>query len=64
MWDLELVEAVDEDLQRAEQTLGKSVPVERVFVAVTKGRRCMVVAAGMRILENDLDIMQSTLERA
>jgi len=63
MWDLELTDPTMADLQKAEQVLGEPVQPEHVFVIVANGRRYLVVAGGMQILENNLELMQSSLER-
>jgi hypothetical protein len=61
--DLALVEATPEEQRRATQAVGRPVPLEQVFVLSTSGQRYLVVAGGMRIYENDLPFMTSSLER-
>jgi hypothetical protein len=43
--------------------VGKAVPRNQVFVIESGGRRYVVVAAAVKVLENDLDIFESSLER-
>ncbi len=58
-----LTEPSAEERERAADALGKSVPVERVFIIESNERRFLVVAAAMVVEENDLDLFESSLER-
>ena len=55
--------AVDTDVGRARDALGKPVGTNEVFVLESGRRRCLVVAASGRIEENDLDLFETSLER-
>jgi hypothetical protein len=57
--DLEVDEPSDEDATRAQDRLGKSIERKTVFVLKSQGRRCIVVAAGMKVAESDMDIFES-----
>lgn len=61
---LELAESSAEDHRVAAQRIGHPVPAGHVFVLATAGRRHLVVAGGLTVLENDRELMQSSLERA
>lgn len=61
--NLEIVEAIEEDRQRAERALGGPLPYGHLFVIVTGDRRYMVVALNMFVSENDLPLMQTAVER-
>lgn len=74
MWDVEYLECAttldglailepsNEDLERVEQALGKKADPSRVVCFASSDRRFIVVAAGFKVLENDLDIFESSLE--
>ena len=63
MWELELAAPTADDLRKAEQAMGEAVPAERVFVIATQARRHLIVAGGMWVLENDLGLMETSLDR-
>ncbi len=54
--DLEVDEVNETDLARAADRLGKSVERQNVFVLKSQGRRFLVVAAGFKAAETDMDI--------
>jgi hypothetical protein len=51
-----------EEVGRAERALGKPLDPSQVFGLISGDRRFLVVAAGFKVLENDLDIFDSSLE--
>lgn len=51
------------DLLKAQDSLGRIVQKNEVFVIQIGDRRHIVVAAAMKVFENDLDIFESSLER-
>lgn len=51
-----------EECRRAERALGKALDGSRVFCLDSGDRRSLVVAAGFKVLENDLDPFESSLE--
>jgi hypothetical protein len=51
-----------EELGRAEQSLGRKLGSSQVFCFISGDSHFLVVAAGFKILENDLDIFDSSLE--
>lgn len=59
---LEIVEASAEERSRAEQVMARPVAAERVFVIASQARRYLIVAGGMRISENELELLASSLE--
>ena len=61
--ELELAEPVPDEQRRATEIVGRAVPVEQLFVLVTRGRRYLVVALGMWVTENDMPFMKSSLDR-
>jgi hypothetical protein len=61
--DLTVGEAGDDDFRRADLGVGKAVPRDQVFVIESGGRRHVIVAAAMKVFENDLDRFESSLER-
>ena len=61
--ELTVGEAGDNDFRRADQAVGSPVPRGQVFVIESGGRRYVVVAAAVKVFENDLDIFESSLER-
>lgn len=74
MWDVEyldlttsldgvkMAQASCEDLGRAERALGRTPDSSQVFCFLSGDRRFIVVAAGFKVLRNDLDIFDSSLE--
>jgi hypothetical protein len=64
MPDLELVAPLPEEQRRATEIVGRPIPIEEVFVLVSGGCRYLVVALGMRVEENDMPFMKSSLEWA
>ena len=57
-----MASASAEELARAEQALGKDLDSSHVFCFISGDRRFIVVAAGFKVLENELDIFDSSLE--
>lgn len=57
-----MASASAEELGRAERALGKAVDGSRVFCLVSGDRRSVVVAGGFKVLENELDPFESSLE--
>lgn len=57
--ELQLDDATDADVALAEQKLGKKVESKDVYVLRVKERRHLVVAAGIKVQESDLDIFES-----
>jgi hypothetical protein len=51
-----------EECRRAERSLGKEIESSQVLCFISGGSRFIVVAAGFKVLENDLDIFESSLE--
>jgi hypothetical protein len=51
------------DLRKAQEALGKPVKESDLFVFQIGDRRHLVVAAAMKLFENELDIFESSLER-
>ena len=60
---IESVAPTETDLAIVRQEIGDLERYEQVFVLTDGLRRSIVVAAGMKILENVLDYMESSLER-
>jgi hypothetical protein len=52
-----------EELQSLEHAIGHAVLPEQVFVLTANGQRHRVVAGAMWVRENDLELMQSSLDR-
>lgn len=53
----------DDDCKAAEHALGASIAApNRVYVLENNGHRHIIVAAGMKMYENELDIFESSLE--
>lgn len=62
--DLELTsDATTEELTNVQQIIGDTVSPDRMFVLISKGRRHLVVAGGMWVRENDLELMETSLDR-
>jgi hypothetical protein len=51
------------DLRRAEEALGRVVKEDELFVIEVDERRHIVVAAAMKMFENELPIFETSLER-
>ncbi|WP_158616638.1 hypothetical protein [Corallococcus sp. CA054B] len=51
-----------DDLRRVHAAFREGVAERDVHVIVSGGRRFVVVAAGMKIIKNDLDLFESSLE--
>ncbi len=51
------------DVERAQLALGRNIPSDQIFVVEAGNSRYLVVAAAMKASENDLDFMESSLER-
>jgi hypothetical protein len=64
MCGLELAsDATAEELSNVKEIIGDIVSPERMFVLISKGRRHLVVAGGMWVRENDLELMETSLDR-
>ncbi len=63
MQELTISAPTPEDHRRAMDILAKPVPAEYVFVVVNNKRRYVLVAAAMFVQENELEFMESSLER-
>lgn len=61
--DLAFAPPVQDDLRRAEVALGRVPPLERVFAIESSERHYVIVAAAVRVFENDLEYSESSLER-
>ena len=59
MQEITLVPALRKQIRMLESLLGKSIEKEHVFVIDTPAGRHIIVAAGMKIDENHLDIFES-----
>jgi hypothetical protein len=62
MRDLVLNEVGHDDLRKAEDALGRVVPKDQVFAIRANNRNYLVVAAAMKVFENDLEVFESSLE--
>ena len=62
--DLELVDTSAEDHHRAEQVLGAAVPREQVYAFAARGRRYLVVAGALGVVETEFGPTESNLDRA
>lgn len=60
---LRVAEPTADDAKRVELALNRPVALNRVFVIETDGHRYAIVAAAMRVSENELDMFESSLER-
>lgn len=61
--ELEIAAPTNADLARVQAAHRPGVQLDYVRVLVSKGHRYVVVAAGMEIEENELDLFESSLER-
>lgn len=59
---LKMASASCEEHRRAERALGKVLDSSQVFCFASRDQRFLVVAAGFKVLENELDIFVSSLE--
>jgi hypothetical protein len=59
---VKMAPASREDVGRAERALGRALDPSQVFCLLSGDRRFLVVAAGFKVLRNDLDIFDSSLE--
>jgi hypothetical protein len=60
--EIQVSEVTETDLARVRAAHKPDVRPDYVRVLVSKGRRYLVVAADMRVEENDLDLFESSLE--
>lgn len=60
--EIEITRPTAEDLRRLHAAFREDVAERDVHVIVSGGRRFIVVAAGMKVTLNDLDIFESSLE--
>lgn len=60
--EIEIVEPTEADLTRVRTAYKAEVRPDWVRVLVSRGRRYLVVAAGMKVEDNDLDLFESSLE--
>lgn len=60
---VELAPAVGADLERAEKFVGRKLErSSKAFCLISGDRRSLVVASGFKVLENTLDVFESSLE--
>ncbi len=52
---LQIDKAAEEDKMYLSQKLGKDIPVKKIVVLVSEGKRYYIVASIIKIMENDLD---------
>lgn len=57
--DLEIDEPSEGEVARAGERLGRSVEARDVIVLKSEGRRFLVVAASVQVVESDMDIFDS-----
>ncbi len=55
LYGLQIGEATEEDAAYLTQRLGKEIPLKKIIVLLSEGRRFYVVASIIKVLENDLD---------
>ncbi|QAT82113.1 hypothetical protein EJ065_0506 [Corallococcus coralloides] len=60
--EIEITSPMVEDLRRVQAAFREDVTERDVHVIVSGGRRFVIVAAGMKIIKNDLDLFESSLE--
>lgn len=60
---IRFVETTSEDIRLAERQMGKPIKNTNVYVFVSGEARHIVVAAGMKMFENELEFMESSLEQ-
>jgi hypothetical protein len=59
---IEVCEATAEEMAAIHSTVGQKYVKPRVYCLSTGGARFFVAAVGFKILENDLDLFESSLE--
>jgi|GEM_PF-645629 len=59
---IQLSKPTREDLQRIHTAFGKTIPNHWIRILVSHGNRHTLVAAGMKIIENDFGLSESSLE--
>lgn len=52
---MQIDRATEADAVYLSQKLGKDIPVEKIVVLISEGRRYCIVASIIKIMENDLD---------
>lgn len=52
---LQIDKAAEEDRMYLSQKLGKDIPVKKIVVLISEGKRYYIVASIIEIMENDLD---------
>lgn len=52
---LQIGDATTEDAAYLTEKLGKAIPIEKIIVFISEGRKYYVVASIIKIMENDLD---------
>jgi hypothetical protein len=57
--DLELDDPDDHDLARAQERLGRPIARRDIVVLESQGRRFVVVAAAIRVVESEMGIFES-----
>lgn len=60
--EIALSSATNEEMQYLERLLAKPIEKEKIFVFQSPAARYIVVAAGMKVDENELDIFESPFE--
>ena len=56
-------EADDDDVRTIEKAVSRAVSKDRIFVLQSGGGRYLILAAAMKVFENDLDMFESSLEK-
>jgi len=59
---VEIGEASADDVERTRSILGTQSDSSTVHLLTSGGRKYVVVAVGFKVLENDLDLFESSLE--
>ncbi len=60
--EIEISNPTADDLRRVHVAFREDVAERDVHVIVSHGKRFVIVAAGMKVIENDLDFFESSLE--
>jgi hypothetical protein len=51
-----------DEVARVSRLLGKAIDIQDSYCLVTRGQKFVIVAAGYKVLQNELDIFESSLE--
>lgn len=60
--EIEITIPTADDLHRVHVSFRENVASRDVHVLISGGRRFVVIAAGMKVIKNDLDLFESSLE--